>query len=304
MRLNYGFTQTGFDAVSVDGVSESRLTAVIDSPDAEARAHSVLQHEPITLSGQGWDANEGVLPGSNLTWLVKDQQGGIVSSGQTGNDLTLVPPSGTRWVPGTYSAKLTVRNSAGMENSTETTFQVLEDKDNDGIPVNVEGCYEGNDSDPNDAFGDYDKDGVVNQQDEEPCTARVVYEGQADFDPNTLNYPSQGGGTSVTMKIRFRYRDVAQVNGKSIRITRLGGKAVPATKVFETTGWTLGTERGVAFGVAKFDRQAIIDFLCPTPDNCQTNQTVWITIAGDAPAASGKPAFSFNASDSFQVQKG
>lgn len=302
VRFNDGYNQTGFYSVSVKGVSGTPPTAVIDTPAAEAQAHSILQHEPIYLEGQGWDAQEGVLPGDNLMWKVTGPTG-VISNGETGNELMLRPPAGTRWTPGLYTAELTVKNSAGLTNTTTATFRVLEDKDNDGIPIDTEACYKGSDTDPNDAFGDYDKDGVVNQQDENPCSPRPLYEGQGDFDPNTLNYPSKGGSTSVTMKVTLRYRDLAQVSGKTVRITRLGGRDVPATDAYKATAWAVATSGGITTGTAKFDRQAIIDFLCPSATQCQTNQTVWITITGDAPAGGGSPAYSFNASDAFQVQK-
>jgi hypothetical protein len=302
VRFNDGYNQTALFPIDVEAVSSDPPVAVIDTPAADAQAYSVLQHEPITLNGQGWDAQDGVLPGSALTWTVTGP-GGIVSSGQHGNTLTLTPPAGGSWVPGAYTAQLTVENSTGLTSSTTAPFTVLEDKDNDGIPVATEGCYRGNDNDPNDAFGDFDKDGVVNQQDEDPCTPRSTYEGQGDFDPDTLNYPSQGGSTSVTMKVTLRYRDLSQVSGSTVRIARLGGQATPASNAFKATGWTVATSGGIKVGTAKFSRQAIIDFLCPNPAACQTNQAVSITIVGDAPAGGGKPAYSFRASDMFQVQK-
>jgi hypothetical protein len=303
VRFNDGYNQTALFPIDVEAVSSEPPVAVIDTPAADAQAYSVLQHEPITLNGQGWDAQEGVLPGSALTWTVTGPSG-VVSSGQHGNTLTLTPPAGGSWVPGAYTAQLTVENSTGLTSSTTAPFKVLEDKDNDGIPVTTEGCYRGNDNDPNDAFGDFDKDGVVNQQDEDPCTPRSTYEGQGDFDPNTLNYPSQGGSTSVTMKVTLRYRDLSQVSGSTVRIARLGGQLTPASNAsFKATGWTVATSGGVKVGTAKFSRQAIIDFLCPSPAACQTNQGVSITIVGDAPAGGGNPAYSFRATDMFQVQK-
>ena len=303
VRFNDGYNQTALFPIDVNAVSSDPPVAVIDTPAADAQAYSVLQHEPITLNGQGWDAQEGVLPGSALTWTVTGPNG-VISSGQHGNTLTLTPPAGGSWVPGAYTAQLTVQNSAGLTTSTTAPFTVLEDKDNDGIPVTTEGCYKGNDNDPNDAFGDFDKDGVVNQQDEDPCTPRATYEGQAEFDPNTLNYPSQGGGTSVTMKVRLRYRDVSQVSGSTVRISRVGGHAIPASDTaFKSTGWTVTTSQGVKVATAKFDRQAIINKLCPSPEACQTNQTIWITLTGDAPAGPGKPAYSFHATATFNVQK-
>ena len=300
VRFNDGYNQTSFYPIDVEAASGTEPIAVIDSPNAEAQAHSVLQHEPITLNGQGWDAQEGVLPGNALTWTITGPTG-VVSDGERGNALTVRPPAGAAFVPGTYTAKLTVKNSAGLTNSTTTSFQVLEDKDNDGVPVTTEGCYRGNDNDPNDAFGDFDADGVPNQQDEDPCSARALYDGTADFDPDVLNYPSNGTGVSVSMMLSLRYRDITQVSGSTIRITRLGGKQVPpGDPAFNATGWAVA--KGV--GTAKFDRQAIINFLCPSADKCQRDQMVWVTIGGSAPARAGKPAFSFTASTSFAVQKG
>lgn len=303
VRFNDGYNQTSFYEMPVNAAPADPPLAIIDNPAADAHAYNVLQHEPITLTGQGWDEQEGVLPGDKLTWTVTGPTG-VVSSGEKGNNLILEPPAGGSWTPGPYTAELTVENSAGLSNSTSTTFNVLEDKDNDGIPVTVEACFKGSDNDPNDAFGDFDKDGVVNQQDEDPCTPRASYEGQADFDPNTLNYPSTGGSLSVSVGVTLRYRDVSQIDGSTIRIERLGGRLVPANDpAFSATGWNVKTSGGVTVGTAKFDRQAIIDFLCPSPDECATDQTIWITITGDAPAGRGKPAYSFDATDAFQVQK-
>lgn len=303
VRLNDGYNQTNFFEISVEGGAVDPPIASIESPAAAAEAYSVLQHEPITLTGQGWDAREGVLPGDRLNWTVTGPTS-VVADGVTGNSPILSVPASGSWVPGTYTAQLTVTNSAGLSDTTSSTFEVLEDKDNDGVPIAVEGCYRGSDNDPNDAFGDFDSDGVPNQQDEEPCTARWDYEGSAHFDPNVLNYPSQGTATSVTMTLTLRYRDLNQVDGKTVRITRLGGAEVPETAAFTTTGWSIKSNPQGVEATAKFDRQTIIDFLCPSPDECQTNQSVWITIAGDAPSSKGKPAYNFTASDSFDVQKG
>lgn len=301
VRFNDGYNQTDFYELSVEAASSPELRAVIDNPAAEANAYSVLQHEPITLSGQGWDAHEGVLPGNNLRWTVAGPSG-TVAQGVPGNSVVLPAPA-TGWAPGSYTATLRVTNSAGKSAETASVFSILEDKDNDGIAVTTEGCYEGSDNDPNDAFGDFDRDGVANQQDEDPCSARSSYEGFADFDPNTVNYPSNGGSTSVTVKVRLRYRDLRQVNGSTVRIVSLAGAAVPTSGAFRATAWSVSTSGGVVQGTAKFDRQAIIDFLCPTPSQCHTNQTVSITLAGDAPKAGSAPAFTFTAADVFDVQK-
>lgn len=303
VRLNDGYNQTTFYEISVEGGQVDPPIASIESPAAAAEAYSILQREPITLTGQGWDAREGVLSGDRLSWTVQGP-GGVVADGVTGNSPVLSVPATGSWVPGTYTARLTVTNSAGLSDTTTSTFDVLEDKDNDGVPIAIEGCYRGSDNDANDAFGDFDLDGLPNQQDEEPCTARSNYEGNGNFDPNVLNYPSQGTSTSVTMTFTLRYRDLTQVDEKTVRITRLGGDDVPATASFKATGWSIKSNPQGVEATAKFDRQAIIDFLCPSTGHCQTNQTVWITIAGDAPAAKGKPAYSFVASDSFEVQKG
>jgi hypothetical protein len=302
VRFNDGYNQTSFYELAVNAASTGDLRAVIDNPAAEASAYSVLQHEPITLSGQGWDAQEGVLPGSNLRWTVTGPSG-VVADGVSGNSVTLPAPA-AGWVPGSYTAKLRVTNSAGSSADTSSTFRVLEDKDNDGIEVTAEGCFRGSDNDPNDAFGDFDNDGIPNAQDEDRCSPRTAYEGFADFDPNTLNYPSNGGSTSVTVKVALRYRDLRQVNGSTVRIATLAGAAVPDSASFRATAWNVSTSGGVVQATAKFDRQAIIDFLCPSSASCHTNQTVSITVTGEAPRSGSSPAFTFRANDSFAVQKG
>ena len=301
VRFNDGYNQTAFYELTVNAASSGDLRAIIDNPAAEAQAYNVLQHEPISLSGQGWDAQEGVLPGSHLTWTVTGPAG-VVASAKTGNSVVLDAPA-AGWAPGSYTAKLRVRNSAGATSDTTSTFNVLEDKDNDGIPIATEGCYRGNDNDPNDAFSDFDGDGVANQQDENPCAARSSYEAFADFDPDTLNYPSNGGSTSVTVKLRLRYRDLRQVDGNTVRIATLGGSDVPQTPAFRSTAWSVSTSGGVVQATAKFDRQALIDFMCPSSAECHTNQTVSVTVTGSAPASSGKAAYSFTATDVFAVQK-
>jgi hypothetical protein len=169
--------------------------------------------------------------------------------------------------------------------------------------VTTEGCFRGSDNDPNDAFGDFDGDGVPNQQDENPCVARTTYEGFADFDPNTLNYPSNGGSTSVTVKVNLRYRDLRQVDGKTVRIASLSGSEVPGSPAFRATAWNVSTAGGQVQATAKFDRQAIIDLLCPSPAQCHTNQMVSITVLGEAPRSGSSPAFTFTATDVFAVQK-
>ena len=301
VRFNDGYNQTSFYEINVNAASDTEVRAVIDNPAAEASAYSVLQHEPITLSGQGWDSQEGLLPGSSLRWRVTGPAGAVADD-VTGNNVVLPAPA-AGWTPGSYTATLRVTNSAGSSAETTSTFRVLEDKDNDGIEVATEGCFRGSDNDPNDAFGDFDGDGVPNQQDENPCSPRTAYEGFADFDPNTVNYPSMGGSTSVTVKVNLRYRDLRQVNGSTVRITSLAGADVPSSQAFRATAWNVSTSAGGVQATAKFDRQAIIDFLCPSPTQCHTNQTVSLTLFGEAPRSGSNPAYTFAASDSFNVQK-
>lgn len=303
VRFNDGYTQSTFIEDFVRGPVSAPPVAVISSPAVGAKVANILSHEAMSFVGFGWDHEDGTLPDSSLEWSLTYPNGTTESVG-TGSSLTLpAPTSGCGWTDGLYTARLDVTDSRNKLSSTTVPFEVLKDCDNDGIGASVEPCFGGSDSASRDAFGDFDRDGVVNQQDEDPCTGRATYDAIGDFDPNTLNVPSTGGSQSITVKVTLKYRDLKQVSDdpNTLRILEIGGADVSTDPRFKNMGWTVSTVNGVQVGVAKFDRQALISFLYD--EHGITDAQISLLIGGEASAQSGKPAFTFTAADNFDVQK-
>lgn len=292
-------------------------TATVSSADkppvaavaAPAPGSSRLQWNVIPLRGSGKDAEEGELTGSQLTWRLVGPNGPISLATSTGGSIDVpVPPGG--WTPGTYSATETATD-ATASGTASTTFTILADADDDGIPASLDrtSCATGAtsaDDDPTNAFGDLDGDGLPNQSDPEPCRppdpATFAYEATTNFDPSTLYIPSSGN--TVTVYVSVAGRDMRQIAASSVRLDRIAG-AVPGTSdsgscarfgTFVATAWTATADQGVA----KFDRQRLIGYL-----TCRgvMNRQIDVRIVG-ASKTSIAPSWRFTGIGSTLVRPG
>ncbi len=92
-----------------------------------------LQYSTVTLDGTARDAEDGVLPGSRLESFITPPGGPEAPAG-TGTSVRRAPPAGG-WASGAYQVRLFATDSDGNQTSTTSSFTVLEDKDNDGVPA-------------------------------------------------------------------------------------------------------------------------------------------------------------------------
>lgn len=308
VKINDGYTQKGFFDIVVDVPAEPDTAplAVIASPEGVSEVGDILSHENAFLFGQGWDQEDGQLPDSALTWYL---DGPGISDPSipvgTGQSVQVSPQGGhpCGWTPGIYAATLEVIDSDGNVTSASTTFEVLQDCDNDTMPA-PEQCAGFSDSDNRDAVGDFDGDGVPNNQDEDPCVGLFLVTG--DFEPNTLNVPSTGGNLSVAMSFQLSQRDLSEIKDKSkIRIVEVDGMDVTDPSVggnqrrWFATAWSVSTTKGTKTGEAKFDRQALIDFIFH--ENGITNRYVTIVVEV---VSSRDPIYKVHAQDQTFVQNG
>jgi hypothetical protein len=200
---------------------------------------------------------------------------------------------GGKWptsaTPGDYTITLTA-SAAGKTASASVHVVVKTDADNDGIPADVEACIGGSDSDPLNAFGDFDGDGIPNQSDPQPCLAAASYTASEDFNPDPL--PLTSTGSPVTVYIRLPSRNLAQIDPGSVRITAIAGEDVSTDPRFASTAWSVSG--GV--GTAKFDRQKLFQYLTA---NGIKNRVISISVSG---RSSILPQWSFDGFDTTFVQ--
>ena len=258
-RASDGYTISSFSNPVVESGTDSPPVAAILSPVIDA---AILEHQQLSLSGQAYDSSDGVLPGSALSWYVSGPGFPETLVG-TGNELDVAPPDGFSWSTGGYAVRLVATDSEGNRAQTSTTVEIQPDKDNDGISGLVEQCYAGSgdpqpDDNPFNAYKDADEDGLRNVNDDAPCAPADFYEMIGDFDPDTLFIPSSGNPVTFYVKGTRSLRDV---DGLSVRLARIQGAAIqPTDPVFNgrALSWTVGAD-GV--GVAKFDRQALTQWI-------------------------------------------
>ncbi len=288
-------------------------TASIYSPLAGT---TFLQYANVPLNGLVEDPDVGVLPGSAVSWTVSGQG---INFTATGKNVDVAPrnsggPSGG-WTPGTYNVTLTA-TSEGVTATATSSFTVVGDADNDGLSTTVESqsCFgTGGDSDPLNAWADADGDGIPNAEDVYtsggPCGASTFESVTAigTFDPATFNVPSNGN--YVTMSARASGRDMTEIVGGTVRLTRIRGATgagfdVSANPDFQNVTWDVVNN----VGYAKFDRQKLIAFL---QANKLVNQRVTFTMEGRSsgvvnrtPGGAPRPPWHFTATASTLAQKG
>jgi hypothetical protein len=262
-RSSDGYTVSEFSAPKQLSANENAPVAAILSPVIDG---AILEHQQLTLAGQAYDATDGVLPGSQLKWYLSGPAYASETLVGTGNSLTLKAPNGFEWPTGTYTVRLVATDFEGNSAEVAAPADIKVDDDNDGISFDDEQCYAGTsdptpDNNPGNAWGDADGDGYVNVDDDATCTPATKYNVFADFDPNTLFVPSSGN--PVTFYVKSSQRDLNQVLGSSVRISRISGAPVTADPLnpgaFDGSSVSWQVVNGV--GVAKFDRQKLTAWL-------------------------------------------
>jgi len=253
-RVNDGYS-TDTAQTTVESSADHAPTPAITGPVDGAK---ILEHAAIRTEGAGNDFEDGAVPSGQLAWELSGPSGSATGTGTSVN----IPAPANGWTPGSYTATLTATDSDGNSESAVRTFEVVTDDDNDGVPAAAEACAGGSDADPFDNEVDGDHDGFANRDDSNPCTPESKYDAAVDFDPNTLNITSQG--ESVKFDVRLRYRNVADVVGATVKITKIDGVKVEDLEPvagppggIPNISWQVN--RGV--GTARFDRQLLVSLL-------------------------------------------
>ncbi len=281
---------SGLVAIANDGFSTSESVRASTQPSltsqppapaiygpAPGDAYSTyLQYSTVTLDGTARDAEDGVLPGSRLNWFITPPGGSEAAAG-TGTSVRKAPPAGG-WAPGVYGVRLLATDSDGKQTSTTSTFTVLEDKDNDGVPVlkdRIAGttgtpCSStslSGDADPSNAFDDPDGDGVSTIDevalDEQPCVAATGGTAGAttlQINPNPVPTSS---GTPVTAYLTVSNAAETQVLASSLRTrftaTPPSGALSAGNPVSIDVPLLSSSATSTRF-TAKYARQQILDF--------------------------------------------
>jgi hypothetical protein len=271
--VNDGFLQSGFTATGTEPVDSSQKDpfSAILSP---GKGKTFLQYSGIPLKGLAFDPEDGAL---TPQWkLIRNSDSAVVrtASGTTAD----LSPGTSGWMPGAYTVELSATDSAGKTTTSTVAITIVTDADNDGIPATAEGgCLGGSDTNPLDAYGDKDGDGIPNGDDPDPCVAQTGgYNAVMTFQPNPFPVPSSGNTVNVTVQVP--YRNLTQVLSSSVAITKINNNPVN----FRNISWRVTNNVGQAL----FDRQALAGYF--TSHNIH-NQTVVFTIGGSSAA----PPWSF-----------
>lgn len=206
------------------------------------------QWQSVPVAGTAQDDSSPLTYSWSL--VAPDNTSTSLGSNPTPGDIT--PPAGGWTQFGAYHVRLTVRDAAGHTSNppADVTIYIDRDRDNDGLTDGPrsfeETCTGGTDTDPKNAWGDADGDGVLNVDDPEPCRSASTV--TVDFDPNTLQLTSSG--SPITMYIRSTKVSIAGVDGSTIRIVKIGSVSVSIPQ----SAWSVSN--GV--GTAQFSRPAVI----------------------------------------------
>jgi hypothetical protein len=295
VRVDDGYS-TATETTTVESSADHDPVAAISAPADGAK---ILEHSAIKVQGAGNDFEDGALPGSQLSWTIS---GPGVSHTGTGTDLNLPAPA-NGWTPGDYVATITATDSDGNSQSTTADFRVLTDADNDGVTQPDEACAGGSDANPFDNDSDGDKDGYPNRDDSAPCTAEAKYDALLDFDPDTVNLAANG--QTVKFDVRLRYRNVAEVVGPTVKITKIDGvKVEDLTPSAGPPGGipNLSWEVKKGVGTAKFDRQMLSNLLLA---NGIYDKNVSLTLSGSGATLVGvtTQSWGFEGSDFPRIMK-
>lgn len=258
-----GFTQSAPAGTTMASTETPPVASVAAPVDGD----TFLQFETIILRGSALDLEQGHLTGSALQWT-ENLVAGPLTGGEAGEEVFLPPPA-AGWTPGTYTVTLTATDATSQVSTDTVTFEILADADHDGIPVDQDfsTCDPSPtpaDDDASSATGDADGDGIPNVDDQYTeggtCGEATSYPAIIDWDPDDLQRNTSG--TPITVKVRLPYRKVSEVDGATVRISKVIYAAADDDIVEESytqlrSEWTARGQNGTA----KFDRQAFIAFL-------------------------------------------
>jgi hypothetical protein len=216
----------------------------------------------------------------------------------------LEPPEGTGWTPGSYTITLTATDASNKTSTDTVTIEILRDGDHDGIPAGEDfaACPPvpgSGDNDASNATADPDGDGIPNVDDQYttggPCVAEATYNAIIDFDPDDLQRNTSG--TPITVKVRVPYRNVSEIVGSSVKISKIvyadaNGDIAEATLNQPAIEWSAKGQDGTA----KFDRQKFIATLNSLKI---ANQRIVVEVSGNF---SGSPTTSWVGRDATNVK--
>lgn len=297
-RASDGYTVSEFSQATTEAGSDDAPVAAIISPVIDA---AILEHQVLTLAGQGYDHTAGVLPGDRLSWSLSGPEFASETFVGTGNKLELRPPNGLSWATGEYTVKLVVTDFQDDKAETTATIIVQTDADRDGIERSKETCYASTDDpEPDDnrfnAWGDADTDGLYNVNDPNPCVADTAYQFVGDFDPDTLYVPSSGH--PVTFHVKSATKTLTSVIASSVRISRMSGVDVAADDPLfngAAVSWQVDSN-GVA--TAKFDRASLTAWMSREG---MDSRYVQITLGGVG--STGASTWNFEATDTILAKQ-
>jgi hypothetical protein len=295
--VNDTFTQSAPATAPFDSEQTPPVASIAaPSPDGT----TALQFETIALSGSALDAEEGHLTGEDLAWTAP----GLIAVEEHGEHVFLEPPEGTGWTPGSYTITLTATDAANKTSTDTVTIEILRDGDHDGIPAGEDfaACPPvpgSGDNDASNATADPDSDGIPNVDDQYttggPCVAEATYNAIIDFDPDDLQRNTSG--TPITVKVRVPYRNVSEIVGSSVKISKIvyadaNGDIAEATPNQPAIEWSAKGQDGTA----KFDRQKFIATLNSLKI---ANQRIVVEVSGNF---SGSPTTSWVGRDATNVK--
>jgi streptogramin lyase len=304
--LDDGFSRSPATSATVTSAAKPPV-ATIDNPLSASKG---LQFDNIALRGRVTDPQTGQLTDSALQWSLNGP-GGLTRSA-TGAIVDLSPSATTGWPTGTYTATLTATDANGTAQSS-VSFTIDGDAENDGISETIENkCGFGNFDQPGvlDAYADLDADGIPNIDDialgRDPCTPVTgPYAALIISFPQTIYLGSTG--SFFAAGIAVPYRDIMQVTGSSVQITRIGLKDVSADPLFTNPNnifWFAATFNGIdhANGGALviFQLQNLISYLKQAGIS---SGSITITVSGSGTTATGA-TWQFQAVTSAQVVPG
>ena len=274
-----GFTQT-------EAPAEAQIAA--DPPPADPTAEILspladqvfLQYDLIPLRGSCKDPEDGELIGAALSWT-----SALPGFPASGTQADLSPPSGG-WPLGARPLTLTCTDNDSNTGSADVSITIVGDADNDGVSAPVESAIGTSDTNPLDAFGDADGDGIANVDDPAPNAALPREAAIVDFSPDT--FPLDSKGNPVTIYIRVPSKLLADVNPATVRIAAVDGTGVN----LPVTSWSVVG----SVATAKFSRQALVEFLNA---NLISNRRVSMRVTGESKVGD----WSFGGTDSFYAKK-
>jgi len=301
-----GFSRSTATTAAVTSAAKPPV-ATINNPLSTTKA---LQFDNIALRGRATDPQTGPLSDSALHWSLLGPGG--LSRSASGAIVDLSPSAVTGWPTGSYTATLTATDANGTAPSS-VTFTIDGDAENDGISEAIETkCGLANFDQPgvSDAYGDLDGDGISNIDDialgRDPCTPAT-----GPYSALIISFPQKiylgSTGSFFAAGIAVPYRDIMQVTGSSVQITRIATKDVSANPLFTNPNnifWAAATFTGIDHanggGVVLFKLQNLITYLKQTGIS---SGSITITISGSGTTATGA-TWRFQAVTSAQVFPG